>query len=256
MKKEVISPDLPKDDEDRERFYLEILEELKDLRREASESISNVVPEWGTLLTYQAGQKIYNGHSVFLCIETHTSGTFVTDWITNEYWVCLGDAPGDMKICGTSTLESGWLLCDGSAISRTTYELLFARIGTTWGVGDGSTTFNIPDLQGAYLRGAGSHGSETMADGNPFAGPSIGNFENDQMQQITGSAENFWGTVMTDSGAIATTKNAVNNRAGTAASNEVYDLDFDSANSTAQGGARTGDETRPFAAGVNFIIKI
>lgn len=47
-----------------------------------------------------------------------------------------------------SSAPSGWLLCDGSAVSRATYADLFATISTTYGVGDGSTTFNLPDLRG------------------------------------------------------------------------------------------------------------
>lgn len=47
----------------------------------------------------------------------------------------------------------GWLRCDGSAYSRTTYSRLFNRIGTTYGVGDGSTTFNVPDLYNYFIRG-------------------------------------------------------------------------------------------------------
>jgi len=47
-----------------------------------------------------------------------------------------------------STAPSGWLLCDGAAVSRTTYTNLFGLIGTTYGSGDGSTTFNVPDLRG------------------------------------------------------------------------------------------------------------
>lgn len=46
-----------------------------------------------------------------------------------------------------SSVPSGFLECDGSAVSRTTYATLFAVVGTNYGVGDGSTTFNIPDLQ-------------------------------------------------------------------------------------------------------------
>jgi microcystin-dependent protein len=46
---------------------------------------------------------------------------------------------------GTGTAPSGWLLCAGAAVSRTTYATLFAVIGTTFGVGDGSTTFNVPN---------------------------------------------------------------------------------------------------------------
>lgn len=52
-----------------------------------------------------------------------------------------------------TTAPSGWLECDGSAVSRTTYSTLFAAIGTTFGTGDGSTTFNLPDLRGEFVRG-------------------------------------------------------------------------------------------------------
>jgi len=51
---------------------------------------------------------------------------------------------------------TGWLLCDGSAVSRTTYSALFAVISTTYGVGNGSTTFNLPDLLGRVPMGAGA----------------------------------------------------------------------------------------------------
>jgi len=50
----------------------------------------------------------------------------------------------------------GWLLSDGSAVSRTTYATLFAVVGTTYGAGDGSTTFNLPDLRGRVPMGAGT----------------------------------------------------------------------------------------------------
>lgn len=51
---------------------------------------------------------------------------------------------------------SGWGLCDGSAVSRTTYAELFALIGTTFGAGDGSTTFNLPDLRSQFIAGKGA----------------------------------------------------------------------------------------------------
>lgn len=52
-----------------------------------------------------------------------------------------------------TTAPQGWMLCDGSAVSRTTYAALFALIGTTYGEGDGETTFNIPDLSGRVVIG-------------------------------------------------------------------------------------------------------
>lgn len=50
------------------------------------------------------------------------------------------------------TIPSGWFPCDGRALSRTTYAALFASLSTYWGVGDGLTTFNIPDLRGLFTR--------------------------------------------------------------------------------------------------------
>jgi microcystin-dependent protein len=55
---------------------------------------------------------------------------------------------GEMVIWPAPVIPTGWLECDGRALSRTTYADLFAAIGTTWGTGDGSTTFNIPDMRG------------------------------------------------------------------------------------------------------------
>ena len=52
-----------------------------------------------------------------------------------------------------SSAPTGWLSCDGSAVSRSTYSDLFAAISTTFGTGDGSTTFNVPDLRGEFIRG-------------------------------------------------------------------------------------------------------
>lgn len=63
---------------------------------------------------------------------------------------------GDLKLSAASVAPSGWLLCDGSAISRTTFAVLFNALGTTYGVGNGSTTFNIPDCRGRTLIGAGA----------------------------------------------------------------------------------------------------
>lgn len=63
---------------------------------------------------------------------------------------------GDLKPIAGATAPAGWVICDGSQLSRTNFSNLFAAIGTSWGPGDGSTTFNIPDLRGRVLVGAGS----------------------------------------------------------------------------------------------------
>lgn len=64
--------------------------------------------------------------------------------------------PGLFMWWTQTTAPDGWLICDGSQVSRTTYSDLFSVIGTTFGSGDGSTTFTLPDLRAAFVRGAGS----------------------------------------------------------------------------------------------------
>lgn len=63
--------------------------------------------------------------------------------------------PGELAWFGLSTAPAGWLVCDGSAVRRTTYSALFTAVGTSWGAGDGSTTFNLPDVRGRGLIGSG-----------------------------------------------------------------------------------------------------
>ena len=60
---------------------------------------------------------------------------------------------GSVHMMATTTAPSGYLKCNGAAISRTTYADLFAIIGTAHGAGDGSSTFNVPDLRGEFVRG-------------------------------------------------------------------------------------------------------
>ena len=60
---------------------------------------------------------------------------------------------GFIQMYAGSTAPTGWLMCDGTAVSRTTYADLYAVIGTTYGTGDGSTTFNVPDLRGRVAVG-------------------------------------------------------------------------------------------------------
>jgi microcystin-dependent protein len=61
--------------------------------------------------------------------------------------------PGTMLTFGGNTVPAGYLLANGSAVSRAAYSALFSAIGTTYGAGDGSTTFNLPDARGVFLRG-------------------------------------------------------------------------------------------------------
>ena len=149
----------------------------------------------------------------------------------------------------TGAVPSGYLLCDGSPVSRTTYSGLFAVISTTYGVGDGSTTFNLPDFQGQFLRGFESGVSDA-----------IGTKQDDAMQRITGSLDKIYtntGPLRTgysvdgvfSVGTSTTSLPAVGGGTG-------YGLEFDSDTSTSPNAAKTDDvETRPTNYAVQWIIK-
>ena len=65
----------------------------------------------------------------------------------------------------TATPPTGWLICDGSAISRTTYADLFAVLSTAYGIGDGTTTFNLPDFRGRFPFGKAASGTGSTLGG-------------------------------------------------------------------------------------------
>lgn len=88
-----------------------------------------------------------------------------------------------------SSAPDGWLLCAGQAVSRTTYAGLFAVIGTTYGVGDNSTTFNIPDLRGRTAVGkddmGGSAANRVTSGGSGINGLSLGGIGGSQTHTLT-----------------------------------------------------------------------
>lgn len=88
----------------------------------------------------------------------------------NNQW-----SPGQVGTFAMSTCPSGWVSADGSPVSRTvTYSGLYAAIGTTWGTGDGSTTFNVPDFRGVFLRGTGTNANPTVVAAGGAVGQSLG----------------------------------------------------------------------------------
>ena len=93
---------------------------------------------------------------------------------------------GQVSFFTMSTAPTGWLKCNGAAISRTTYAKLFAVTGTTYGVGDGSTTFNLPDLRGEFIRGWDD--GRTIDNGRTFGSFQAEDFKshNHTLKQQTG----------------------------------------------------------------------
>jgi len=98
--------------------------------------------------------------------QTYNNYTYVA---SKNVWQSIPGLPagvpaGTIMGWGGSTAPEQWIICDGTAVSRSTYSALYAAIGTTYGVGDGSTTFNLPDLRGRVP--VGSQSAITLA-GNP-----------------------------------------------------------------------------------------
>jgi len=108
----------------------------------------------------------------------------------NTSWIKVGDLnqsggtfsaqipAGMVQAYAGSAAPTGWLKCNGAAVSRTTYATLFAAIGTTYGSGNGSSTFNVPDLRGEFVRGwDDSRGVDS--------GRSLGSFQADELKSHT-----------------------------------------------------------------------
>lgn len=106
------------------------------------------VPQLNTPMVSQQGVVTQGWYLFFLNLWSRTGGAQNN---TNQN----GAFSGEIRGFAGATLPPGWIQCDGSAIARATYSVLFAVIGTTWGVGDGSTTFNVPNLLERFPLGAG-----------------------------------------------------------------------------------------------------
>jgi phage-related tail fiber protein len=138
---------------------------------------------------------------------------------------------GKVAYFAMSTAPAGYLKCNGAEISRETYANLFAAIGTTFGAGDESTTFNLPDLRGEFIRG---FDDERGID----SGRTFGSLQLDALQNITGSVSGSQ-LYLSGTGAFEGAGSTAGQRPanGTATKQTVT---FDASRV-----ARTAEETRP-----------
>lgn len=164
-------------------------------------------------------------------------------------WLLLNPSNVDVTPAGTGAplfgpyIPAGWLLCNGAAVSRTTYARLFAAIGGIWGVGDGSTTFNLPDARNDFLRGAS--GSLPIGTRQSDEIKSHGHSVNDP------SHTHNWGNT-----ARAFAVNAPGNTGGFAQGGAAPGELNTTASATGISINNTGGaETRPRNIAVNWIIK-
>lgn len=140
------------------------------------------------------------------------------------------------------TAPEGFLFCDGSAVSRVTYSKLLGVIGETYGSGDGSTTFNLPDYRETVLVGAGQNEKLSITEHDVY---NIGEFKDDQMQghwhSMNGKSSNASG-----GGGVLYEPEAYANVA------KAKKIISDGENGT----PRIGSTTHGKQIGINFIIKV
>jgi microcystin-dependent protein len=126
-------------------FYNAINGSVGNFTVNGNETVTGNETITGTLNVTGATSLTTGSISGVMTAPTAAAGTNTTQIATTAFVLTNGAPTGGLIMWGTGTAPSGWLLCAGAAVSRTTYAALFAVIGTTFGVGDGSTTFNLPN---------------------------------------------------------------------------------------------------------------
>lgn len=162
---------------------------------------------------------------------------------------------GTMMPYGGTSAPTGFMLCDGSAISRATYSDLYTAIGDAFGEGDGSTTFNLPDMRGRFVRGVDNgQGVDpdaatrtAMATGGN-TGDNVGSVQPDAMQghwhRLQGRQNDEAAGAGNMSTGTAATQISLDDRVRVAISDGV------------NGTPRTTSESRPKNVNVEWIIKV
>ncbi len=183
---------------------------------------------------------------------TAAAGTNTTQIATTAFVLANGVPTGGLVMWSTASAPSGYLLCDGSAVSRTTYASLFAVVGSTFGSGDGSTTFNLPNYTnrmpyGTTIGATGGSANATLVShthtasvsdpqhshSTTFNQTSKGNNATPYMLSNPFIGENFNGSV-----ALSTTSAATGISVGI----------------STEGSSATNANLPPYL-GINFIIK-
>ena len=131
------------------------------------------IPSYNAAYDYIPGRVVlYTDNNLYKCIQANGASSTVVAPTDSTYWSQIStytDLPdpipaGVILTFGGSTVPEGFLLCNGAAISRTTYAKLFAAIGTLYGAGDGATTFNLPDMRDKFAEGSGTYTVGTVVE--------------------------------------------------------------------------------------------
>ena len=193
--------------------------------QELNSKIDNAVNKSNTALTDLLSAVEQAKTSAIQAIEDKTR-------VIEEYKVPIGT----IIAMSSDYIPTGYLLCNGSAVNRQTYSLLFAKIGTTYGEGDGTNTFNLPDLRGKFVRGLG--GNSDL----------LGKTQGDAIRNIQGEVDICHGDNNVTNGVFRDNGRKSRGRDG----NEWYShsVIFDASTVVP-----TANENRPLNMAMNYLIK-
>ena len=174
--------------------------------------------------------------------------------------LAAGVPVGTILTFGASTPPSGFLECNGSAISRSTYASLFSILSTTHGAGDGSSTFNLPDLRGQFVRGwdnsAGVDASRVF--GSTQTDQNKNHTHTTDSVTLTGGIRKIsegFGAGGSASGVFTKTADGNNTITGSSSTSPVGGVDFDGTHSHTISSSGGGTEARPKNVALMYIIK-
>ena len=171
---------------------------------------------------------------------------------TKQYVDLIGNPAGIIAPFAGTAVPSGWLACQGQAVSQTTYAALFAAIGTTWDIGgEGAGNFRLPDLRGMFLRGAGTNatGSSSGAVGQPVSDYAADTYLNHSHTASQPAHSHSYTVVTSTSQATGGSGSNYYNGAGGSSTGTAQPA------ITVDTSTTGGTETKPKNYGVLYIIK-
>lgn len=123
------------------------------------------IPSYNAVYDYIPGRVVLYDNNLYKCIQANGASSTVVAPTDSTYWAQIPTyadlfdwmPTGVILPFGGSTVPNGWLLANGAAASRSGKARLFSVYGTTFGAGDGSTTFNLPDLRDRYIIGVNTN---------------------------------------------------------------------------------------------------
>ena len=198
-------------------------------------------------------------------LQTNGSGAL-------SFTTVQGVPAGSVFCMAVATVPSGYLECNGAAVSRTTYSVLFAVIGTAYGTGNGSSTFNLPDLRGEFVRGF-DNGKGTDSGRSIATSQSAQNASHNHSMSVSGTTSNPTPTLTGDvrrisegyrsqgtaSGVFTKELDGNNQITGSASTSPVAGFSMDATHThTFSASGNTGNqggEARPRNIAMMYIIK-